>query len=63
MKLDSIVTCPECGHKSTETMPITFCNILYQCKHCYIFSRQLKGDCCIYCSYGDTPCPSMQEGS
>ncbi len=61
MKLDCIVTCPECNYKSTETMPITFCQILFHCKHCNSIILQLKGDCCIFCSYGDTPCPSMQK--
>ncbi len=24
--------------------------------------RPLKGDCCVFCSYGDVPCPPIQEG-
>ncbi len=61
MELTSIVTCPKCNYKSKETMPITYCQILYHCKHCDKLSRHIKGNCCIYCSYGDTPCPSKQK--
>jgi len=23
--------------------------------------RPLPGDCCVYCSFGDVPCPPIQE--
>ncbi|MDG2339706.1 MAG: GDCCVxC domain-containing (seleno)protein [Paracoccaceae bacterium] len=25
--------------------------------------QPLKGDCCVYCSFGTVPCPPIQEGN
>ena len=32
--INSIVNCPKCGHKSTETMPIETYRIVHVCKGC-----------------------------
>ncbi|BCH22113.1 hypothetical protein MesoLjLc_18560 [Mesorhizobium sp. L-8-10] len=32
--LRSTITCPGCGHRETETMPINACRFLYDCKGC-----------------------------
>ncbi len=61
MLLRSTLTCPKCGGASTETMPLDACQFFYDCKHCGALLRPLKGDCCVYCSYGDVPCPPIQE--
>ena len=61
MQLQSALTCPACGGVSTETMPIDACQFFYDCKHCGAVLRPLKGDCCVFCSYGDVPCPPIQE--
>jgi hypothetical protein len=29
--LQSIITCPECGHSAEETMPTNACQWLYEC--------------------------------
>ena len=42
-------------------MPTDACQFFYDCKHCGAVLRPLKGDCCVYCSYGDVPCPPIQE--
>jgi hypothetical protein len=44
-------------------MPTDACQFFYDCKGCGVVLRPNKGDCCVYCSFGDTPCPPIQEGS
>jgi len=57
----SILTCPACGHTSIETMPTNACVYLYECQGCRTLLRPKRGDCCVFCSYGSVPCPSIQE--
>jgi hypothetical protein len=59
-KLESMVTCPACGHQEAEVMPEDACQYYYQCKRCHALLKPKSGDCCIFCSYGDTPCPPVQ---
>ena len=63
MKLESVVTCPECGNQKQETMPINACQFFYQCESCNTVLKPIQGDCCVYCSYGTEKCPPMQTGS
>ena len=56
----STLTCPQCGRRSTETMPTDACQFFYDCRHCGALLRPLAGDCCVFCSYGDIPCPPIQ---
>ena len=58
--LQSIITCPNCGHSATETMPTNACQFFYDCTGCGTLLRPQKGHCCVYCSYGTVPCPPMQ---
>jgi hypothetical protein len=60
--LTSTLTCPECGHAETETMPTGACQWFYDCKGCSAVLKPKPGDCCVYCSYGTVPCPPIQEG-
>lgn len=60
-ELQSTLTCPECGGESIETMPTDACQYFYDCKLCGVVLRPLKGDCCVFCSYGDVACPPVQE--
>lgn len=62
MERRSILTCPICGHKATELMPIDACVWNYDCKACGERLKPRTGDCCVYCSYGTIPCPPMQTG-
>jgi hypothetical protein len=57
----STVTCPQCGHRSRETMPTDACQYLYTCKRCGLRMKPKKGDCCVFCSFGDVPCPPIQR--
>ena len=49
------------SHRSTETMPTDACQYVYVCKQCGLQMKPKKGDCCVFCSYGDVPCPPIQE--
>ncbi len=51
----STLTCPDCGHVETETMPTDACQYFYDCKGCGVVLKPLTGDCCVFCSYGDFP--------
>ncbi|MEE8426739.1 MAG: GDCCVxC domain-containing (seleno)protein [Woeseiaceae bacterium] len=61
--LESTITCPECGHKETETMQTDACQFFYDCKSCNALLRPKPGDCCVFCSYGTTKCPPIQLGA
>jgi hypothetical protein len=61
MQMASTLTCPSCGKASTETMPTNACQFFYDCPHCDALLKPLPGDCCVFCSYGDVPCPPIQE--
>ena len=61
LQLQSTLTCPECGHKTTETMPTSACQFFYECSGCGAVLRPKQGDCCVFCSYGTVPCPPIQQ--
>jgi hypothetical protein len=61
LKLDATITCPGCGFRSTEKMPTDACQYVYDCKHCGLQLKPLQGHCCVFCSYGDVPCPPVQQ--
>jgi len=56
----STITCPVCGHATTETMPTGACQYLYDCKGCGALLTPKSGHCCVFCSYGSVPCPPVQ---
>ncbi|MCK4743689.1 MAG: hypothetical protein KAT25_07715 [Sulfuriflexus sp.] len=58
--LESVITCPHCGHAEKETMPSDACQWFYECKGCKELLKPKPGDCCVYCSYGSVPCPPIQ---
>ena len=43
-------------------MPTDACQFYYDCKGCGALLKPLKGDCCVYCSYGDVKCPPIHTG-
>lgn len=61
--LISEITCPKCGHKKIETMPTNSCQFFYECEKCKVVLKPLKGDCCVFCSYGSLHCPPIQSSS
>ncbi|MDN3412288.1 GDCCVxC domain-containing (seleno)protein [Pseudoalteromonas sp. APC 3356] len=63
IELESKITCPECGFSKVEIMPTNACQWYYECESCKKLLKPLKGDCCVYCSYGTVKCPPIQEGN
>lgn len=59
--LQSVLTCPQCGHTKTETMPTDACLFYYECPACHALLRPKPGDCCVFCSFGSVPCPPIQQ--
>ena len=60
--LESTLTCPECGHVATASMPTDACQWFYECEQCKVVLRPKAGDCCVFCSFGTVRCPPMQAG-
>ena len=54
------IKCPRCAHIASETMPADICQYFYDCTGCGRLLRPKIGDCCVYCSHGDVPCPPVQ---
>ncbi len=59
-ELSSEITCPVCGYRKVERMPIDACLFFYDCAGCGALLRPRPGDCCVFCSYGAVPCPPVQ---
>jgi hypothetical protein len=62
LQLQSVLTCPHCGHQAMETMPANACVAFYDCKGCGKTLKPLPGSCRVFCSYGSVPCPPIQQG-
>jgi hypothetical protein len=58
--VESVITCPRCGFRRRETMPIDACLFFYACGGCGATLRPEPGDCCVFCSYGTVKCPPVQ---
>ena len=61
--LQSTLTCPNCGHVTTEMMPTDACVYFHECAGCHTVLKPLAGDCCVFCSYGSVKCPPIQAGN
>jgi len=59
----SVIKCPLCGHEERERMPTNACQFFYDCESCGAGLKPRPGDCCVYCSYADVPCPPIQAGA
>ncbi len=57
------LTCPDCGHRKTEQMPVDACQFFYDCEGCGTRLKPKRGDCCVFCSYADVACPPVQAGA
>ena len=60
LQLRSTLTCPACGHAERLDMPTDSCMFFHECTNCHTLLRPASGDCCVFCSYGDVPCPPVQ---
>jgi hypothetical protein len=54
------ITCLVCDHQATERMPLDACVYFWPCPACGTMVRPLQGKCCVFCSYGSSPCPPCQ---
>ncbi len=59
--LTSTITCPHCGYEKAEEMPTDACRFFYTCEKCGVVLKPKTGDCCVFCSYGNVPCPPVQN--
>ena len=59
----STITCPKCGYAKTELMPTDSCQYYYDCENCSALLKAMAGDCCVFCSYADVPCPPIQQAT
>ncbi len=55
------LTCPNCTNQLEVAMPVNACVIFWICPQCAIELKPKMGDCCVFCSYSDSPCPPIQE--
>jgi hypothetical protein len=63
LQLHSTLACPHCGHESTEVMPVDACRYFHDCAGCGALLQPRPGDCCVFCSWGNVPCPPVQRGA
>jgi hypothetical protein len=56
------ITCPACRTASRAEMPTGACQFFWDCPACGKVLRPREGDCCVFCSYADRPCPPVQAG-
>jgi len=61
MQLSSTLKCPNCDYTEQVIMPLDYCQFFYECKACHEIMKAKQGHCCVFCSYGDVPCPSVQK--
>jgi hypothetical protein len=61
LQLTSTIKCPACSFRSVEIMPIDACIYYFDCPSCAAKLTPKPGDCCVFCSYGDFPCPPVQD--
>ena len=59
---ESTIACPHCGYSELLPMPTDYC-FFYECRGCHEALKAKDGRCCVFCSYGDGPCPSVQEST
>jgi hypothetical protein len=55
-----MLTCPFCGHNQQASILENSCQPFYVCKGC---GKTVKAEksCCVFCDYGDTPCPAAEK--
>lgn len=56
----AVLTCPHCGASYDVEMPVGIRMLELPCKECGNIIRPRNGDCCAFCSWADTGCPTSQ---
>jgi Zn ribbon nucleic-acid-binding protein len=59
--LIATITCPICKHAARCAMPTDRYVIVYECARCHATLKPKQGDCCVFCSHADLPCPQKQD--
>lgn len=57
----AVLTCPKCEKKQEAVMPTDVFQQFYKCQKCGEMLTPKQGDCCVFCSYADSKCPSKQD--
>jgi rubredoxin len=52
IKATSIITCPVCGYRKEEEMPLGAWQHFYECENCETILKPEAGDVCVFCSHG-----------
>jgi len=60
MLFKSELKCPECSFLYEEVMLENTCQTYYRCPDCQQQIKAKSDECCVFCSYGDVPCPQAQ---
>jgi hypothetical protein len=60
VQVEATITCPLCGTSALARMPENACQRFYRCSGCGELLKPKDDDCCVFCSYADTPCPPRQ---
>jgi len=55
------LTCPQCAVVTVAELPEDACVHFFECPSCNSVLRPRHGDCCVFCSYGDAPCPPRRR--
>ena len=55
------LTCPHCQATELILVDTSDSKQFHQCCHCHKPYGASKNDCCILCSYGDTPCSLVDQ--
>ena len=63
VQLENNLKCPHCSHTEHIIMPLDYCQFFYECKSCHEIIKAEGEHCCVFCSYGDVPCPSVQSSA
>ncbi|MCW5730669.1 MAG: hypothetical protein KIT20_07925 [Alphaproteobacteria bacterium] len=54
------LACPLCGHGQEAETPADACIYFFECAGCGGLLKPRAGDCCVFCSYGERPCPPKE---
>ncbi|CAA7618338.1 GDCCVxC domain-containing (seleno)protein [Magnetospirillum sp. UT-4] len=55
------ITCPACGARRRVEMPGSLWRL--DCPACGAAMVTPAGGCCVFCAFGDHPCPDVQASS
>jgi DNA-directed RNA polymerase subunit RPC12/RpoP len=55
------IVCPHCQHPSEETMRVRVVERTIRCSECSETIETPADKHCVWCAYGDIPCPVVQN--